>query len=504
MKIAAQTNLVISGQTYTNSSDTWTGVNIPRSVPTKLVFSNNTITSINRFGYLLQAGDEAPAPTNNNLDDAIITGNRLNWSGSDMDVIPHGIFAGHNKNVLIKYNYLNYVPMGIIQKSGNNMANTGGGIAYNIVKGGAVGMVVKGMSNVNIFNNTFYNDRTTDQTWRPLLHIYTNTDQGRYSVAHGTKVYNNIFYTRYRTPAITIADVESLTGFQCDYNVYWCETGVPLFIINNVNLTFEQWQARGYDIHSVVMNPVFRDLVNFVPDRRIDRGLDLGQDWSEGLSVSADWGGTDPERASQNGLWQVGAVIHGEEGGQTGSFEITQSVLIKNSPPTLEISFSLGLLSTPPSISSFKVNVNSSPRNVESISISGNKLILTFSGTVIHTDKITVDYIKPAVNPLQSASGQDLLSFTNHSVINNISSGKLKINIYPNPARRYFNISNTGSDQLPQIIKIYNLLGKLYYEKRMDTEFLYKVPLNLRPGMYILYLKIGSQAEFTEKLIVIE
>jgi hypothetical protein len=90
----------------------------------------------------------------------VITGNKLIWTGSDMKVIPHGIFTGHNRNVIIKYNYLDDVPMGIIRKSSNNMSNTAGGVAYNIVKGGVVGMVVKGMSNVNIFNNTFYNDRT--------------------------------------------------------------------------------------------------------------------------------------------------------------------------------------------------------------------------------------------------------------------------------------------------------------------------------------------------------
>jgi hypothetical protein len=126
--VYAQTNLTISGRTYTNSDDFWLGVNIPRSVKTNLVFKNNSITSVNRNGYLLLAGDETPSPTNNNLDGAIITGNRFNWSGTDMEVIPHGLFTGHNRNVIIKYNYLNHVPMGIIRKSGNNMSNSGGGI----------------------------------------------------------------------------------------------------------------------------------------------------------------------------------------------------------------------------------------------------------------------------------------------------------------------------------------------------------------------------------------
>lgn len=307
--VNAQTDLTIEGKTYKNSDDTWLGVEIPRSAPTRLIFRNNTITSINRYGYMLQAGDEAPGSTNNNLDGALITGNKFNWSGSDMTIITHGLFTGHNRNVVAKYNYLDNVPMGIIRKSGNNMTNNGGGVAYNIVKNGAVAMVVKGMSNVNVYNNTFYTDRTTSQTWRPLLNVYTNTDGGRYSVAHGTKIFNNIFYTKNQTYAITIDDQESLTGLVCDYNVYWCESGSPTFKVNGLVKTFAQWQAMGYDTHSIVADPKFKDLINFVPSERLDYGTDLGAEWSVGLAAGASWGSGDPATTPQNGKWQVGAVI---------------------------------------------------------------------------------------------------------------------------------------------------------------------------------------------------
>jgi hypothetical protein len=305
----AQTDLTISGKTFTNSDDTWLGVDIPRSVPTKLIFKNNSITSSNSFGYMLQAGDEAPAPTNNNLDGAVITGNKLTWTGTDDASITHGLFTGHNRNVVVKYNYLNNVPMGIISKSGNNMSHTGGGIAYNIVKGGATAMVVKGISNLNIYNNTFYGDRTRLETWRALLHVYTNTDFSGYSVAHGTKIFNNIFYTKHDTYAITIDDEESLKDLKCDYNVYWSEAGVPLFNVNGKSLTFTEWQAMGFDAHSVVLNPEFRDLINFVPAKRLDYGTVLGQEWSQGLSSKAVWGVTDPAFSVQNGKWQAGAIV---------------------------------------------------------------------------------------------------------------------------------------------------------------------------------------------------
>ncbi len=394
-----QTELIISDKTYTNSQDTWEGVNIPREVPTNLIFKNNTISSSNRFGYMLQAGDESSGSKNNNLDGAKITGNKFTWSGTDTEVIPHGIFTGHNKDVLIKYNYLNDVPMGIVRKSGNNMSNTGGGVAYNIVKGGAVAMVVKGMSNVNIYNNTFYNDRTSSETWRPLLYVYSNTDGDNNSFSHGTKIFNNIFYTKHATYAITIDEAESLTGLQCDYNLYWSEAGPPLFFVEGSVKTFLEWQAMGFDAHSVVMNPKFRDLNNFVPETRLDYGTDLGQQWSLGLASSARWGNGDPATAVQNGKWQVGAVVKTENDSQ------------------------------------------------------------------------------------DSAPG---------------------IIIYPNPAKNFINISGLKTEISQRILKIYDISGKLQLKKNLSNEFLQNVPIDLKPGVYILQLEVGSTIEHIQKLIVIE
>ena len=219
--LKSQTPLTIEGKTYTNSDANWLGVNIARSVTTNLLFRNNSITSSNISGYMLQAGDEGIASTNNNLDGAVITGNKFVWTGSDMKSITHGLFTGQNINTVIRYNYLDRVPMGIIRKSANNMVNTAGGVAYNIVKSGAVGINIKGMSNVNVYNNTLYTDRTTSETWRGLIYIYTHIDVTPNSVSHGTKIYNNIFYTKHQTYCIQIDDIESTIRLESDYNIFY-------------------------------------------------------------------------------------------------------------------------------------------------------------------------------------------------------------------------------------------------------------------------------------------
>ena len=78
-----------------NETGSSQGVNIPRSTKTLFQFLNNSVTAVNSFGYLLQAGDENPASTNNNLDGEIITGNRFVWNGTDETSMTHALFTGY-------------------------------------------------------------------------------------------------------------------------------------------------------------------------------------------------------------------------------------------------------------------------------------------------------------------------------------------------------------------------------------------------------------------------
>ena len=309
----AQTILTIEGTTINNTSTgNWSGVNIPRSVPTQFTYRNNSITSVNTQGYMLQAGDEFPATTNNKLDGEIITGNKFVWNGANSpSVITHGLFVGYNINSVIKYNYLDKVPYGIIFKSGTdqgvNMTFTSGGCSYNICRNGKFGGRVKGINGVKFINNTFYNG---DGSGWYLLLITENMDRANPAPSLGTKVFNNIFYSTIQIPMIKIESA-CLTNFECDYNIYWCSAGEPRFNIDGVTVTWAQWRARGYDAHSRIMNPNFINTVDLVPAARLDFGTNLGAEWQTGLSTTATWtAGLSPSTTVQNGTWQVGARIY--------------------------------------------------------------------------------------------------------------------------------------------------------------------------------------------------
>ena len=296
--------------------DTETGVSngyiIPRTYETKLTFRNNILTSVNSAGYILQAGDEIPGVNNNKLDGASITGNRFTWSGTDLTSWTHALFTGYNIGVLIKYNYLDNTPNGIQRKS-NGMTDVTGVVAYNIIKNPKVGIVVKGMNGVRIYNNTLYSEKTNLQSGRGLIDIHTNTDYDLNAPSTGVKVFNNIFYSKQDALLINVMDLMSLQGFASDYNVFYCEAGPPKFNAGGVVKSFADWQALGYDVHSVVINPEFNDFIDFVPAKRLDRGIDLGEEFSEGLAIDAVWSTVNPKTVKQNGIWQAGARIYAGE-----------------------------------------------------------------------------------------------------------------------------------------------------------------------------------------------
>ncbi len=418
----AQTSLVLEGQSYTNSEDTWLGVNIARTKPTALIFRNNSITSVNRYGYLLCAGDETPGAYNKNLDGAVITGNYLTWNGKpEQGIIPHGLFTGYNINVHIKYNYLNRVPMAIIRKS-DGMTDVSGAVAYNIIKDPGVGVVIKGMNGVRIYNNTFYSSLTPSETNRALIDIYENPSVTPAGSAKNTKIFNNIFYTKHNIRNISISST-CLSGFESDYNVFYCESGTPTFVVNGVTKTFSEWQAMGYDKHSLVINPGFKDLTTFVPAERLDYGTNLGSVLAEGLSVNAKWGKTSPETAMQNGKWQVGAIIYKEVAvpDPPSAPVFTGATISDAAPAQLVMSFSLPLAGSTPASTAFSVMVAGNSRTVNSVTVSGSKVTLTLASPVKYGEAVTVAYTRPSSNPLQTPQGGVAETFTAKSVTNNVA-----------------------------------------------------------------------------------
>jgi uncharacterized repeat protein (TIGR02059 family) len=98
------------------------------------------------------------------------------------------------------------------------------------------------------------------------------------------------------------------------------------------------------------------------------------------------------------------------------------SSVVENSTPTLlEMTYSLTLANIVPAASAFIVQVNSAGRTVNAVAISGNKVQLTLASAVVYGDIVTVAYIRPGSNPLQTLSGGQAASIAAQAVTNHVS-----------------------------------------------------------------------------------
>ena len=181
-------------------------------------------------------------------------------------------------------------------------------------------------------------------------------------------------------------------------------------------------------------------------------------------------------------------------------------------PEVVEMSYDVTLANTIPAITASTVQVNGVNKNVSSVAISGNKFQLTLASAVVYGDKVTVSYNKPVSNCLQTISGGVAASITSQPVTNKclgiVTSGSgntkgRKINIYPNPAHDFVNISVEDPTLATQIIKIIDLSGKIVYKYALeqDTKNV-QIPIDLKTGMYIVILESGKLIQYTQKLII--
>lgn len=276
--------------------------------PLLILFKNNRISAANTNQHIVLFGAEDPGICDNNLNNVIILNNKISWTGTDLTDSNEGILVGHSINPTIIYNFFQNCPYGSPIKARGEICNRGG-IGYNIYGNSfKVGTGAKGVKNVKFFNNTFYNSRTSIEGVIGSIYLNSNFEDPNLPSSSGCQIFNNIFYTKHQVPNI-FCDTPSLEGLQCDYNVYWCEDGEPVFLIGGHTITYTQWQAMGYDTHSVLVNPKFVDTERLIPETALGYGKVLDDFWKKGLSTQNRWSGGEAILTDQGAKWQVGAFI---------------------------------------------------------------------------------------------------------------------------------------------------------------------------------------------------
>jgi len=118
------------------------------------------------------------------------------------------------------------------------------------------------------------------------------------------------------------------------------------------------------------------------------------------------------------------------------------------SPSVIELTYNLSLAYIVPPTTAFSVVVNSVSRSINSVSVSGTRVLITLSSPVDYGNSVTVSYSVPSSNPLQTPAGGEAESFSSQAVENNIN---------PPPAIPVY-VSSSVENSSPSVLQlIYNL-----------------------------------------------
>jgi hypothetical protein len=122
-------------------------------------------------------------------------------------------------------------------------------------------MMMKGLGNVaynNVFDVTYYWDGSSNTD--PYIEA-----AGNQSYSHNIVYSDSVPYNGEPNDVMwKISDGGYTSTAAMDYNLYWTKTGAPAFVHGGAWKTFAEWQdnAKGFDAHAQVADPLFTDVAN--------------------------------------------------------------------------------------------------------------------------------------------------------------------------------------------------------------------------------------------------
>jgi len=288
----------------------------------------NYLATALQSGFIVNLGNEAAYV--NIHDNTEIIGNRMiggYLAAPSVEGSLHGLIAGCGINNIIKYNFISHCRFGLVVKTGTQQAYTSGGVSYNLLRNNVDGIYFRGVGGAKCYNNTIINDVAISA--REFL-ACVNCDEnsvlpGNYS--ENIIIRNNIMICTAPTSVLIKLDVHAAAnGCTSDYNIFYSTKAKPFIIGNAGNeKTWVEWQALGYDTHSIMLTTLdqvralFTDFDNgdFTlksGSQAIGSGVDLGVNYNTGLAASTSFGSSEkvPVIATkqQSASWDIGAYIH--------------------------------------------------------------------------------------------------------------------------------------------------------------------------------------------------
>lgn len=224
----------------------------------------------------------------------------------------HSILCGYQLNPVLRYNYIDKGKYGFVIEGSADTWTTNG-CNYNIIRDVPLDIVMAGISGAVVSNNTIISSYAISEG--------IGLEDGG-GACDNCVVKNNIIISLATGNNYFIGVTTGTTNL-IDYNIYYCPNGTMLFNAGAGVITFAEWQALGYDEHSIVLteeqfNGLFTDFAGGDYSLKagsvaIGAGEDLGEDYDDGLDASTDWGDDDTcpvvVTKQQGVAWDCGAYV---------------------------------------------------------------------------------------------------------------------------------------------------------------------------------------------------
>ena len=257
---------------------------------------------------------------------------------------------------------------------------------------------------MHIFNNlSFYNGHHLEEAWPPMQYgfaIWTTSSHDSIELAR--EFYNNISIGN--EDGEVWIDQTPHTAVYTHSNNSW-DGGVTITLDDFAAVPVNREAGITLLMSTRQSDGSLPDLGNYFKlaegSDLIDKGYDIGLPYSGSAPdlgpFESDFTGTSP------------IVL------------VFSSASVENATPArMDITYNLTLANIVPPASAFAVRVNSVARTVSSVAISGTRVQLTLSSPVVYGDIVTVAYTKPSSNPIQTAAGEQAVSFLAKNVTNNV------------------------------------------------------------------------------------
>jgi len=254
---------------------------------------------------------------NNVFDGAEIIGNRIVGHRylypEDSTSGIHGMMLNGGTNMVVKFNHVSHCELGIVLKNGlAGQAYTSGGISYNKIEDCVVGIYVRGIKGLNIFNNTYRHSATTyARSYQTACRVDINTALTPNVNAENVILKNNIYDIKCASAASNIEfDAHAAsTGCTASDGVMFggshaIKAGATVY--DTVSLA----QAAGWLANTTIADPSLN--ASLIPSTPIF-GATLDSAYDDGLDVSSIWKSETVNDSivtkQQGAIWQKGAYI---------------------------------------------------------------------------------------------------------------------------------------------------------------------------------------------------